>query len=89
MQQHDPYCTVMMDANRSVTASFGVEQSYVLTVSLGGDGLGNVSSGSAIACPGDCTESFPAGTQVELTANPSVGSTFEGWSGDCTGTAAL
>jgi uncharacterized repeat protein (TIGR02543 family) len=35
----------------------------------------------------DATASYPAGTVVTLTATPDLGSTFDGWSGDCSGTS--
>jgi hypothetical protein len=56
-----------------------------LTVSTGGSGTGNV-TGSGIACPGDCSETYPDGTPVTLNANPTGGSSFAGWSGACSGT---
>jgi len=72
----------------------------VLTVKIDGTGFGDVASDPAgISCyapiPGyaylvaaDCTESYAAGTSVTLTATPTGGSTFAGWSGGCTGTGA-
>ncbi len=61
-----------------------------LTVSLGGSGSGKVTSAPAgISCPGACSASFAHGTQVTLSANPSPGSKFAGWSGGgCSGTGA-
>ncbi len=56
-----------------------------LTVSLAGAGT---VAGAAIACPGSCSSAYPADTVVSLTATPAVGSTFDGWSGACTGTGA-
>ena len=57
-----------------------------VTVSLAGSGTGSV-SGSGIACPPTCTRSYPGGTNITLSAAPAAdGSTFEGWSGACTGT---
>ncbi len=60
-----------------------------LTVTRSGNGAGTVTSTPpGIACGNDCSHDYSAGTQVELTATPSDGSTFAGWSGACTGTAA-
>lgn len=60
--------------------------SYQLTVGTLGTGAGTV-TGSGINCGSDCLQSFPANTQVILTATPSVNSTFIGWEGACSGTA--
>jgi hypothetical protein len=57
-----------------------------LTVTRGGTGSGKV-SGQGIDCGSDCTEQYPSGTQVTLTAAPATGSVFGGWSEACTGTA--
>lgn len=56
-----------------------------LTVSL--RGAGSV-KGPGIDCPSACTHSYPAGTNVALTATPANGATFAGWSGACSGTGA-
>jgi lysyl endopeptidase len=59
----------------------------MLTVSLGGTGSGSVaSSPPGISCGATCSASFTNGAIVVLTASPSAGSTFSGWSGDCSGT---
>jgi List-Bact-rpt repeat protein/fibronectin type III domain protein len=80
-------CTVTMNAARAVTASFGV-QSFALTANKSGAGTGTVTSVPAgISCGGACSASFTSGTTVTLTAAPTNGSTFTGWSGSaCTGT---
>jgi hypothetical protein len=60
---------------------------HMLTVVRVGTGSGNVTSTPAgINCGVDCTESFTSGTSISLVAIPVVGSTFTGFSGDCTGT---
>ncbi|HEX6152994.1 MAG TPA: Ig domain-containing protein [Solirubrobacterales bacterium] len=60
---------------------------HKLTVGLLGEGAGTVTTtGRAISCPPACSQSFPAGTQVQLNADPAPGSTFAGWSGGCAGT---
>ena len=59
---------------------------HSLAVSLAGTGSGSV-AGTGITCPTTCAASYQAGTIVTLTATPSAGSTFQGWSGACTGTA--
>ena len=60
----------------------------VLTVSKAGAGSGLVtSSPQGISCGLDCTEPYPAGTVVALTAVPDAGCYFAGWSGGvCSGT---
>ena len=77
-----------MDAARSCTATFDVEQQQtaILNVTVTGAGSGTVtSSPSGISCPSDCSASYDAGTVVTLTAAAASGSTFAGWSGDCSG----
>jgi hypothetical protein len=91
-------CTVRMDRNRSVRAVFraSTTASFRLNVSGGGDGAGTVTSQSGLApgidCAvsggtgtGACSQSYPSGTNVTLTAAATAGHTFTGWSGDCSG----
>src|SRR4051812_15408098 len=60
---------------------------HVLTVSKNGTGAGSVSSApSGVSCGTVCSASYPSGGSVTLTAAAASGSTFTGWSGDCTGT---
>ena len=49
-------------------------------------GSGNVSSADRfISCGSKCVASYNAGSQVTLTASPSSGFIFNGWSGACSG----
>ena len=61
-----------------------------LALNEAGGGLGTVvSSPDGINCGPDCptqTHTYPAGTQVTLTATAASGNTFYGWSNACSGT---
>ncbi len=85
-------CTLTMNTSRFVNARFDIAPtSFTLTVDKTGTGSGIVTSNAAgIDCGDDCTEDYPAGanTQVTLTPAPEAGSTFRGWTGDCSGTSA-
>ena len=71
------------------TTSASTPTTYDLSVSRAGAGSGNISSTpSGIDCGSTCTQSFAVDTSVTLTASPSVGSEFAGWSGDCSGTGS-
>ena len=62
---------------------------FALTVTKAGTGSGTITSNTGgIDCGATCSASFAGGTKVILTATPSSGSTFAGWSGDCTGTGS-
>jgi uncharacterized repeat protein (TIGR02543 family) len=74
---------VTMTAGRTCTAAFE-RDSYTLAVSTAGGG--HVTSAPAgIDCGSDCTQSYPPGTAVMLTASPDPGFQFDGWSQDCAG----
>ena len=77
-------CTVAVNAATTVTATFDI--SLTLTVSKTGTGSGVVTSSPAgINCGTNCAAAYTSGTVVTLTATPSTGSLFSGWSGACTG----
>jgi YVTN family beta-propeller protein len=60
--------------------------SVQLTVNFSGNGTGTVSDGT-VTCnsPGPCNQSYSSGATVTLTATPTAGSIFYGWTGACTG----
>ncbi len=86
-------CTVSMDSARSVTASFGTTTTTrPFTLNKAGSGTGSVTiTPPGVTCEPSCTRSWPiisSNAVVTLVAQASVGSTFAGWSGACTGTGS-
>lgn len=78
-------CQLTMDGTHSATANF-VENS-ILTVTKDGDGGGTVTSDApGIDCGASCSHDYAPSATVTLTATAATGSTFTGWSGDCSGT---
>ena len=90
-------CGVTMSQARTTTATF-TGPAQTLTVSGAGTGNGTVTSQAgltpAINCTitggvssGACSQSYPFNTAVTLTATPTGGGSFSGWSGACSGTS--
>jgi len=78
-----PTCTLTMNDSTAVTAYFS-PRLFGLTVALDlrGGAAGRVRSNpSGIDCPGDCSERFPSGISVTLTATAAPGAAFVGWNG--------
>ena len=66
---------------------YPVAGTYSLTVTKTGQGM-VISNPQGINCGADCSESYANGVNVTLTATPSTGYSFVGWSGACSGTGA-
>jgi hypothetical protein len=80
-------CAVTMNAPKSVTAGFALNNN-TLTVTKTGTGAGTVtSSPTGINCGSTCSYSFAKNTVVTLTAAATAPSLFGGWNGaGCSGT---
>ena len=80
-------CTMTVDAPKQVVATFQTTPGrFALEVEVAGTGTGRVTSTPAgISCRDDCSETYPAATEVTLTAEPTAGSTFAGFTGACSG----
>lgn len=83
-------CTLTMNSSMTVGATFaGGSTTYQLSAQVIGDGS---ISGAGLKCPASggstCSGPQPASASVTITASPSFGATFTGWSGACSGTTA-
>jgi uncharacterized repeat protein (TIGR02543 family) len=80
-------CTLTMDVDRAVTATF----TPAIQLAVGVMGNGNVSGGlGAINCGNGaeiCSANFALNSTQTLIATPATGATFTGWTGACGGTA--
>ncbi len=84
------YAADLTDLILDTTALFATSYTppKVLTAARSGAGSGTVTGvDGKIICPGgSCAASYVSGTSVTLDASAAAGSTFTGWSGDCSGT---
>ncbi|MDZ7345215.1 MAG: InlB B-repeat-containing protein, partial [candidate division KSB1 bacterium] len=67
--------TVIMNASKTVRATFAVSGNYPLTINISPAGGGTTN-------PPAGTTSYPPGTVVTVTATPNPGYTFVNWTGD-------
>ncbi len=75
-------CLVSMETDKSVSASFDMLPSFLLTtenVPADGGAIG----GLGINCGTDCSETVYLGENVTVTAFPARGFAFDHWSGSC------
>jgi len=93
-------CQLTMDAAKTVTATFTVAKTPVLTITKAGTGKGRVKSKKTslvaaafailsdpdIDCGDTCVKEYESEATVTLVAEPESGSSFAGWSGACSGT---
>ena len=77
-------CRLTMTSPQNVTATFTAIPE-TLTVNVSGSGSVSSSPSGINSCTGTCTATFPYGTSVQLSASPSNGYGFAGWSGACSG----
>ncbi len=79
-----------LSEDKEVEAEFLEVAKHVLSMSKKGGGQGTVKTNlPGINCGATCSSmaaAFYQGSEVELTQAPGKGSTFGGWSGDCSGT---
>jgi hypothetical protein len=76
-----------MNANVTCFTGNGTGSGPAVTVTFAGTGSGTVTfSPGAIVCSSLCAYSFPAGTVLTLTANPTAPSTSASWGGTCPST---
>jgi hypothetical protein len=79
--------SVTMNANKSCTANFALNQA-LLTVTVNGTGTVD-STSSGMTCGSSCTFTLSLGSTITLRGTPSTGSSFAGWSGaGCQGTGS-
>lgn len=82
-------CSLTVNGALSTTATF--TPVFTLSVGRGGNGVVAGSPQGAfntfINCGSSCSAKFPQNTAVTLTATPTAGAKFVGWTGACSGTA--
>ena len=70
------------EANHSVIANFAVKK-VDLSVTVTGNGSVTSASTPAINCGAECSQTYPYGMQIVLTADAEDGASFKRWGGAC------
>jgi List-Bact-rpt repeat protein len=79
-----PTCVLALDRSTSVRAEFvGEAEEIALTVSGPGSVVSRPAGLDCGADQGDCTATFPWGTELRLTGKPATGGRFAHWGGEC------
>ena len=89
----DPVAVIGGSVTSGINAQLapdGTPTQHTLTAAKSGTGQGTVTSNPAgIDCGATCSHVYADGTSVTLTASPTAGSNFTGWSGaGCSGTGS-
>jgi hypothetical protein len=81
-------CTLFMDQNHVVTATFDLEpvEEFALTIDTDGSGSGEVEC-ELQEGPEPCASEYPEGAEVRLLPTADSGSEFVEFSGDCEGSS--
>jgi subtilisin family serine protease len=84
-------CTVRMTTAKSVNATFTALPMFDVNYTKAGAGGGSIdviTHQGTMNCGDNCSSQYPAGTTIKLTARPTPGAVFGGWSGLCKGRKA-
>ena len=86
-----PSTTFSCESPNSLTKGLRVDyvpNPHRLSIAKVGTGTGTVTSDpQGISCGSSCSHVYYGGAEVTLSASPASGSSFEGWSGACSGSS--